>query len=94
MTRLFHQTKRTLLILSYKDLADESVKPLLISFARYEPNHETLTFSINDVIDFTAYLVDVSTAVWNLKYDDNTSKPAIWLRRFMKKHKADYVKVS
>ena len=38
LIRLFHQTKKTLPILSYNDLNDENVKLVLNIFAGYELN--------------------------------------------------------
>ena len=35
LTRLLHQGKKTLLILSYRDITDESVKPILNTLAGY-----------------------------------------------------------
>ena len=50
-------------ILSYNDLNDESVKPVLNTFAVYKPNHEYSSFSINDAKDATANKINVSTDV-------------------------------
>ena len=41
LTRLFHQTKKTLPVLSYKDMSDESVNPVLNTLIGYEPAHES-----------------------------------------------------
>ena len=57
LIRLFHQTKKTLPILSYNDLTNENVKTMLNAFARYEPNHENSLFSINYVKDVTVNLM-------------------------------------
>ena len=94
LTRLFHQTKQTLPILSYKDMTDESVKSVLNMLAAYEPNHESRPFSINDAKDVTANLISVTAAISDPKYHLNPNKPVIWLRRFMKAHDVDYVKDS
>ena len=77
-TRLFHHTKKTLLILSYKNMTDESVKLMLNTFAGYEPNHESPLFSINDARDVTANLISVTAAIQDPKYHLNSNKPAIW----------------
>ena len=53
LTRLFNQTKKTLPILSYKEMSDESVKPVLSTVAGYEPNHESPLFPMNDPKDVT-----------------------------------------
>ena len=92
LTRLFHQTKKTLPILSYKNMTDESVKHVLNTFAGYEPNHDVPPFSINDAKDLIANLISVIAAIQDLKYHVNPSKPVIWLRIFMKAHNVDYVK--
>ena len=63
LTRLCHQTKKTPSILSYKDMTDESVKPVLSMFAGYEPNYESPPFSINDAKDVTASLISVAAAI-------------------------------
>ena len=47
LTRLFLHTKKTLPILSNKDMIDESVKPVLNTLSGYEPNHETLRYLKN-----------------------------------------------
>ena len=60
---MFHKTKKTPPILSYNDLADESVNPVLSKFAGYEPNHEIPPFSIKDARDATANLNYIYTAV-------------------------------
>ena len=41
-------------MLSYNDLADESVKSVLNTLAGYEPNHKSPLFSINGAKDVTA----------------------------------------
>ena len=94
LTRLFHQTKKALTILSYKDITDESVKLVLNTFAGYVPNHESPPFSINDAKDVTANLISITGAIQDLKYRVNPNKPVIWLRRFMNSHNIDYVKSS
>ena len=94
LIRLFRQIKKSLLILGYKDVTDESVKPVLNTYAGNEPNRETPSFSINDAKDVKSYLISVSTYFQNPKYYNNTNKPVIWLRKFMKEHSADYVKDS
>ena len=94
MRRLFHPTKKTLPILSYKDMNDESVKPVLNTFAGYEPNHENTPFSINDSKYVTASLISVTAAIQDLKHHANPNKPVIWLQGFMKAHNVDYVKDS
>ena len=94
ITRLFHQTKKTLSLLTYNELSDESVEHVLKTFAEYEPNHDRPPFSINDEMDVTADQFNVYTAVQNPKYRDSPNKPEIWLRRFMKAYNVDYVKDS
>ena len=94
LTRLFHQTKKTLTILSYKDVTDESVKPVLNTSARYEPNDESPSFSINNAKDVKANLISVTAAIHDPKYHVNPNKAVIWLRRFMKALNVDYVKDS
>ena len=59
LIRLFHQTKKTLHILSYNDLTDENVNHVLNTFAEYELNHENPPFSINNARDLTANLINV-----------------------------------
>ena len=81
---MFHQTKKTLSILSYNDLTDESVKTVLKTFAGYEPSHGNSPFSISDAKDVTAKLINVSTAVQNPKYHDNANKQVIWIRKVHK----------
>ena len=49
---------------------------------------------MNDAKDFTAGLMNVSTAVQNPKHQDNPKKQVIWLRIFIKAHYVDYVKDS
>ena len=73
LTRLFHQTKKTLPILSNKDMADESVKPVLHTFARSEPNHEIIPPSINDARDTTAKLISVTVTTQDPKYHVNSN---------------------
>ena len=79
LTRLFHQTKKTLPILSYNGLTEENIKPMLDTFAGYEPSHESPSFSINDEKDVTTNLINVSAAFQNTKYRDNSYKPEMWL---------------
>ena len=88
---MFNQTKKTLFILSYKDLTDESVKPVLNTFDRYELNHESPLFSINHAKDVTANLINIAYAIQDSKYHENLCKPVIWLRKFMKAHNLDNV---
>ena len=71
LTRLFHQTKKTFPILSYKDMTDESVKPLLNTFAGYEPDHESPLFSINNAKDVTASLISDTASIQDPKYHVN-----------------------
>ena len=89
LTRLFHKTKKTLPILSYKDMTDESVKPVLRTFDGYEPNHESPPFSINDAKDVTANLISVTAAIQDPKYHVSPNEPVIWLRRFVKANNVD-----
>ena len=77
LTRLFYQTKKTLPVLSYKDMTDESVKPVLNTFTWYEPYHESPPFSIKDAKDVTANLISVTAAIQDPKYHANPSKPVI-----------------
>ena len=77
LTRLFHQTKKTLPTLSYKDMTDESVKPILNTFAGYEPNHESPPFSINNTKDVTTYLISVTAAIQDPKYHVSPNKPVV-----------------
>ena len=92
--RLLHQTEKTLPMLNYNNLTDESVKSVLKTFAGYELNHKSTIFSVNKANDVTTNLTNVSTIVQNPLYHDNSNKPVIWLRRFMKAHNVDYVKDS
>ena len=85
---------KNLSILSYLDMIYESGKLVLNTFVGYGPYHESHPFSINDVEDVTANLTSVTAAIPDPKYHMNSNKPVIWLWRFMKAHKADYVKVS
>ena len=94
LTRLFHQTKKTLPILSYTDMTDESVKPVLNTFVGNEPYHESPPFSINDANDVTASLTRVIATIQNPKFHVDPNKPVICLRRFMKAHNVEYVKDS
>ena len=94
LTRLFHQTKKTLHILSYRDMSDESVKPVLNAIVGYEPNHESPLFSINNAKDVTASLRSVTATIQENKYNVNPNKPVICLRIFMKAQNVDYVKNS
>ena len=94
LKRSFHQTKNTPPILSYKDIADEGVKPVLNTLAGYEPDQVSSPFSIKDAKDVTANLVSVTAAIQDLKYHVNPNKLELWLRRFMKAHNIDYVKDS
>ena len=94
LTRLFHQTKKTLTILSHKDMTNEKVKPVLNTFAGYETYHESPPFSIEDAKDVTASLISVTAAIQDPKYHVNPNKPVTWLQIFMKIHNIDYVKGS
>ena len=71
LIRLFQQTKKMLPILSYNDMTNESVKPVLITLAGYELNHESLTFSINDARDVTASLISATVPFRRPKYHVN-----------------------
>ena len=77
MTRLFHQTKKRLPILNYKDMTDESVIPVLNTLAGYEPNHKNPPFSINDAKNVTANLIGVPAVIQEPKYNVNPNKPEI-----------------
>ena len=94
MTRLFHQTKLTLLILSHKDITDESVKSVLSSLVVYKPNHKSPPFSINYLNYVTVSLISVVAAIQDLRYHVNPNNPVMCLRIFMKTHNVDYVKDS
>ena len=63
LIRLFTLTKKTLPILSYKNLNDESIKPVLNTFAGWEPNNESPLLSISAAKYITANLINISTAV-------------------------------
>ena len=88
------QTKRTLSILSCKDLTYESVKPVLNTSAWYEPNLESPPFSINVAKEVTANLINLSKEVQNPKYHYNPNKPVIMLGTFMKAFNVDSVRDS
>ena len=62
-------------ILSYKGMTDESVNPVLNTFAGYEPNHENPPFSIKDVKDVTAKLISATAVIHDPKYHVNPNKP-------------------
>ena len=75
-------------------MTDESVKPVWNMFAGYEPDQESPPFSINDEKDVTVNMISVTAAIQDPEYHVNPNKRVIWLRRFMKTHKVDYVKDS
>ena len=66
---MFYHTERTIPILNYNDLAEESFKHLLNTFAGYRTNHESSPFSIIDAKIVTASSIDVSATV----QDPNTT---------------------
>ena len=68
---------KTLPILSYKNMDDEGVRPVLITFVGYETNHESLLFSINDAKDVTSSLISVIAAIQDPKYEVSLDKPVI-----------------
>ena len=72
--RLFHMKKKTLSILSYNDLTDESVRPVLDTFAGYEPNHESPRLSGNNARDAIIYLINISTDFQNPSTTKNPTK--------------------
>ena len=77
--RLLYQNKKNNPILSYYDLADESVKSVFNTFVRYEPSHENSSFSISDAKDVTAYFINVSAASQNPRYhDDQTNQEHVY----------------
>ena len=94
MKNLFHETKKTLLILIYDEMTDESVKRVLNTLTECEHCHESPPFSIRDGKDVTASLISVTAGLQHPKYHVNPNKLVIWLRRFMKAHNIDYVKDS
>ena len=59
LTKLSHQTKKTFLMLSYKDMTDEIVEPMLSTLLAYEPNHETALLPISDTYGVTASLISL-----------------------------------
>ena len=65
---MFRQTKKTFSILSHSGLNDERVKPILNTFARYDANHKSSSFSITGAEDVTANLIDAYSAVPIFKY--------------------------
>ena len=67
LTRLFNQTKKTLPILTNRDMTDENVQPVLKTFAGYESNHESSPFSISDAKDVTAILTSVTAVIQDPK---------------------------
>ena len=77
LTRLFHHTKKKLPILSYKYMTNVCVKPVLKTFAEYEPKHESPPFSINDRRDVTATLIRVTDTIQDPKDHVNPNKPGI-----------------
>ena len=74
---MYHQTSKTVPILGYNELTDESVRPELNACAGYELSHEIASFSIKEAKEVTARLINASTAVQNPKYHDNFHKPKI-----------------
>ena len=70
LIRLSHQTNKTLSVICYYDLTDESVKHVFNTLAGYEHNHKSPRSSINDSKDVTANLINVSTSVQNPKYHE------------------------
>ena len=79
LKRLFHQTKKTLYILRYVDDTDECIKPVLNTFAGYDPNHGNPPFSIDDAKDVTANLINLVSIIEEPEYYKNANKPIIWL---------------
>ena len=61
-------------ILSYNEMTNESVKSVLKTFARYEPNHESAPFSISDAKGVTTRLINATAASNDLKYHVNSKK--------------------
>ena len=72
LTKRFHQTKKTVPVLSYKDITDENVKPVLNMLAVYEPSDEITPSSINNARDITTSLTCVSAAIQDPKYHVNS----------------------
>ena len=63
LVRLLRVTKKTHPILSYNDLTDESVKSVLNTLARYEPNHENPPYLMNDTNYITTNQIDIYSSV-------------------------------
>ena len=62
-TALFTQIRKTLPIINYRYMIDESVKPLLNTFGGYEHNHQSPSFSINLAKDCKASLTSVTATI-------------------------------
>ena len=75
-------------------MTDECVKPVLNTFAGYEPYYVSPLFSTNDARDVTGNSISVTAAIQDPKNHINPNKPVIRLRRLMKVHNVDYVKES
>ena len=86
------QTKKKLPILRFKDMNDESIKPVLNKLTGYEPNHESFPFSTNNAMDATTSLISDTAAIQDPKYHVNPNKPVILLLKFIKEHNVDYDK--
>ena len=91
---MFNENKKTLPILSYNELTDESVNPVLSTFPGYETSHESPLFSINDAKDVTAYLINDSTVAQNLKYVDSPEQSGYMATKIREGTQHDYVKYS
>ena len=94
LTKFLNQTKKTLVVLSYKDITYESVKLLLNMLARYEPNQGSHSLSIKYAQDVTTKFFSVTAAIKDLKYRVSPNKPVVWLQKFIKASNVYYTKES
>ena len=64
-------TRKMLLMLSYKEMTDEIVNPVLSTFNGFESNHKRHQFFINDAKGVTDSLMNVTATIPDPKYHVN-----------------------
>ena len=62
VTKIVHQTKKTLPTLSFKDQTEKYVKPVLNTLVRYESGHESPSLSTIDEKGFSANFISIYSA--------------------------------
>ena len=74
-----------------EDEIDKKIMELLETYAKHEPNPDYLPMTVNAVKDHMNNLLNIRILIEDKSYQIPPRKPFMYLRRFMRSQKVDYV---